>query len=76
MFTDAGMVDFELKNNVSDNPAGEFFWAWDLETLTNVSVTNNVGRGDMLAAARPAAAPRPHPGASRTPTTSGTPTPS
>ena len=62
VFTDAGMVDFELKNNVSENPVDEFFWAWDLETLTNVSVTNNVGRGEHVRERRVLQrAPRPRP---------------
>ena len=49
IFTDALMVDLQIKNNVQHNAAGTtYLWAWDLETLSNVSVTHNISPGNIL----------------------------
>ncbi len=43
------MVDLQIKNNVQHNAAGPtYLWAWDLETLSNVSVTHNISPGNIL----------------------------
>ena len=49
IFTDADMVDFQIRNNAQYNTASpSYLWAWDLEPLTNTSVTNNVASGSMV----------------------------
>ena len=48
IFTDADMNDFQVKNNVFQGPATGYAWAWDLEPLTNVVVSQNVASGSLL----------------------------
>jgi uncharacterized protein YjdB len=48
IFTDADLVDFQIRNNVFYDPAGGYVMAWDLEPLVNVVITNNVANGQLL----------------------------
>jgi uncharacterized protein YjdB len=48
IFTDADLVDFQIRNNVFYDSAGGYVMAWDLETLVNVVITNNVANGQLL----------------------------
>ncbi len=48
IFTDADMVNLEIKNNVFYNTAASYMWAWDEETLTNVTVSNNISTGNFM----------------------------
>jgi uncharacterized protein YjdB len=48
IFTDADLVDFQIRNNVFYDPAGGYAMAWDLEPLVNVVITNNVASGQLL----------------------------
>jgi hypothetical protein len=48
IFTDADLVDFQIRNNIFYDPAGGYAMAWDLEPLVNVVITNNVASGQLL----------------------------
>ena len=48
IFTDADLVDFQIRNNVFYDPNGGYTMAWDLEPLVNVVITNNVASGQLL----------------------------
>jgi hypothetical protein len=48
IFTDADLIDFQIRNNVFYDPAGGYAIAWDLEPLVNVVITNNVASGQLL----------------------------
>ena len=48
IFTDADLIDFEIRNNIFYDPAGGYAMAWDLEPLENVVITNNVASGQLL----------------------------
>jgi len=48
IFTDADLVDFQLRNNVFYEPNGGYVMAWDLEPLVNVVITNNIASGQFL----------------------------
>jgi uncharacterized protein YjdB len=48
IFTDADLVDFQMRNNIFYDPNGGYAMAWDLEPLVNVVITNNVASGQLL----------------------------
>ena len=48
IFSDADIVDLQIRNNVFYDPAGGRSIAWDLEPLQSFVVTNNVMSGGFL----------------------------
>ncbi|HEX9704673.1 MAG TPA: Ig-like domain-containing protein [Gemmatimonadales bacterium] len=48
IFSDADLVDVQIRNNVFYDPAGGYLMAWDLEPLVNVVISHNVASGQLL----------------------------